>query len=81
MSSLRVLNRHGDQHVSWNAEALDRGDPEARAAVHEAERIFELERARGATALRVQPGSAAERIDALDPHAHEIVLIPPVAGG
>lgn len=81
MSTLHVLNGHGDERVSWSAQDLDRGDPEARAAVREAERIFELERRRGATAFRVAPGSVAERIETLDPHADEIVVIPPMAGG
>lgn len=81
MSSLRVLNRHGDEHVSWSADALDRGDTDARAAVREAERIFERERRRGAIAFRVSPGAMAERIDTLDPHAQEILMIPPMVGG
>jgi hypothetical protein len=81
MSSLRVLNRHGDHHVSWSPDALARGDPEAQAAVREAERIFARERRRGAVAFRVQPGGLTERIDVLDPSAEEIVMLPPMAGG
>jgi hypothetical protein len=81
MSTLHVLNWHGDEHVSWNPEALDKGDPVAVAAVREAERIFAQELKRGGVAFRVKPGATAERIDALDPRADEIVVLPPIAGG
>jgi hypothetical protein len=81
MSTLHVLNRHGDQHISWNPEALDRGDPEALAAVREAERIFTEERNRGGVAFRVVPGATPERIDALDLRANDIVVLPAIAGG
>ena len=81
MSTLHVLNRQGDEHISWNAQALEQGDPEALAAVREAERIFAQERRRGAVAFRVVPGAAAERIEALDPQAEEIIMLPPIAGG
>jgi molybdopterin converting factor small subunit len=81
MSSLRVLNSHGDHHVSWSPEALARGDPEAQAAVREAERIFARERQRGSVAFRVLPGALSEKIEVLDPSADEIVILPPMAGG
>jgi hypothetical protein len=81
VSTLRVLSVSGDERVSWDADAVHRGDPEAQAAVREAERIFAAERKRGATAFRVAPGAQPERIDALDPQADEIIVIPPMAGG
>jgi hypothetical protein len=56
-------------------------DPEAVAAVREAERIFAEQRARGATAVRVAPGKPAERIEKFDPQAEQIMMIPRVVGG
>ncbi len=81
MPTLRILNRSGDQRISWDGERLARGDPEAQAAVREAESIFARERARGAVAFRVRHGATAERLDALDPLAEDTVLIPPMVGG
>jgi hypothetical protein len=82
MATLCVLNGSGDHRISWSTADLAQGDPEAQAAVREAERIFARERARGAVAFRVGPGARAERLEALDPLADEqTVLIPPVVGG
>jgi hypothetical protein len=81
MPTLRVLSVRGDDGVSWSAEALERGDAEAEAAVREAERIFAREVGRGATAFRVRPGAPAERVEELDPRAGDVVLIPPLVGG
>ena len=81
MASLRVLNWRGDTKVSYDVERAATGDMEALAAVEEAERIFQEERARGATAFRLLPGTAAERIDAFDRTADQIVLVPRIAGG
>ena len=81
MASLRVLNWRGDTKVSYDVERATAGDPEQAAAVAEAERIFRDERSRGATAFRVLPGAAAERIDSFDRTADQIVLVPRIAGG
>jgi hypothetical protein len=81
MSVLRVLSRNGDDRYAWDRASVSVGDPEAVAAVREAERIFAEQRARGATAVRTVPGKTAERIDTFDPEAEEIVLIPRVIGG
>jgi hypothetical protein len=81
MPTLRVLDGSGDRRITWNAERLAQDDPEARAAVREAEGIFARERARGALAFRVRPGSPAERIEALDPLEEETLLLPPMVGG
>jgi hypothetical protein len=81
MASLRVLNRSGDLKISWNPADVARGDPEALAAVREAERIFAHERAQGSMAFRVRQGAPAERLTTLDPLAEETVMIPPMAGG
>lgn len=81
MGMLRVLSRSGDDQFTWNRAAVEVGDPEALAAVREAERIFEEQRARGATAVRMAPGRPAERIERFDPEAEQIVMVPRVVGG
>ncbi len=81
MPTLRVLNAGGDRQVRWDADRLMRGDPEAKAAVREAELIFQRERARGAVALRVQPGAPAERLETFDSQVEDTILVPPMAGG
>ena len=81
MAKLRILSARGDSVVVWDPKRADTGDAEAKAAVEEAERIFEEQRARGATAFRVAPDKPAERIDDFDPKANEIIMVPRVAGG
>lgn len=81
MGVLRVLSHHGDDRYEWNQPAVMVGDEEAQQAIKEAERIFAEQRARGSTAVRVTQGKPAERIDAFDPAAQEIVMIPRVVGG
>lgn len=81
MPTLRVLNAGGDRQVRWDVDQLMRGDPEAKAAVREAELIFQRERARGAVALSVQPGAPAERLEAFDAQVEDTILVPPMAGG
>lgn len=81
MGVLRVLSHHGDDRYAWDRSAVLTGDEEATAAVNEAERIFAEQRARGASAVRVQPGKPAQRIDTFDPEADQILMIPRVVGG
>jgi hypothetical protein len=81
MAVLRVLSVQGDTQIEWDRKQAETGDPEAVAALHEAERIFAEQRARGATAFRIVPERRAERLDAFDPHAEQIVVVPRVAGG
>jgi hypothetical protein len=81
MGVLRVLSHHGDEQVRWDQMAVMTGDPEAEAAVREAERVFAEQRARGGTAVRVAPDKAPERIDRFDPEAEQILMIPRVVGG
>lgn len=81
MGMLRVLSRSGDDKYSWSTAGVEVGDPEALAAVREAERIFEEQRNHGATAIRVTPDRPAERLDHFDPLAEQIVMIPRVVGG
>ena len=78
---LRVMSRRGDDRVSWDRQKALAGDPEANAAIREAERIFAQERAKGATAFRVEPGKPIQRIDTFDETAEQIVLVPRVVGG
>lgn len=79
--TLRVLSCQGDESIEWDADAAAAGDPEAKAAVAEAERIFAEVRARGGAAYRVGQRRAVKRIHAFDPAHKQIVLIPPIVGG
>lgn len=81
MAILRVLCWRGDTRVTYDVDKAATGDLEQLAAVEEAERIFRDERARGATAFRVESGEAAIRIDEFDPTADQIVMVPRIAGG
>jgi hypothetical protein len=81
MAKLRVLSSRGDTVVEWDEKKVELGDPDALAAVREAERIFDEQRARGATAFVVTPDKPAKRIDTFDPQAEQVVMVPRVAGG
>lgn len=81
MGMLRVLSRRGDDRVTWDVRLLETGDPEAAAAVREAERIFTVQRAKGATAFKVETGQAPVRIDQFDETAEQILMVPRVVGG
>jgi len=78
---LRVMSRRGDDRLTWDDQKIQAGDPEAMAAIHEAERIFAQEKARGATAFRVEGGKTVERLDKFDATAEQIVMVPRVVGG
>lgn len=82
MGRLIVLGPSGHQELEWDQEALESGDPEAKAAVQAAERLLAEAQARGGTAFRVTaPDQPAERLEAFDPTAEEIVVVPKIAGG
>lgn len=81
MAKLRVLSAKGDTSVEWDQKRALTGDPEAVAAVREAERIFEEQRQRGATAFKVEPGRPARKLERFDPEADQILVVPRVAGG
>ena len=81
MAKLRVLSSRGDTVVEWDEKKVEIGDPDALAAVREAERIFEEQRGRGATAFKVEPEKPAQRIDTFDRTAEQIIMVPRVAGG
>ena len=81
MGMLRVISKYGDDRVQWNEHDVQVGDAEAMAAIREAERIFAQQRARGATAFRVEAGKPTKRIEQFDPQAEQIILVPRVVGG
>lgn len=81
MGMLRVMSRRGDDTIRWERRQLEIGDPEAEAAVREAERIFREHTRRGAAAFLVARGQAPVRIDVFDTEAEQIVVIPRVVGG
>jgi len=78
---LRVMSRRGDDRIMWDPKRVEINDPEAVAAIKEAERIFNESRTRGATAFKVEPGKSVERIENFDPAAEQIVVVPRVVGG
>jgi hypothetical protein len=81
MGMLRIMTSFGDRVHQWDRKLVETGDPEALSAVREAERVFEEQRAKGATSFRVTPGVPAERIDRFDPESEQIVVVPRVVGG
>jgi hypothetical protein len=82
MASLSILNASGDLTIKWDERAFAAGDPEAQAAVAEAERLFAEAHAAGAEAFRVQAGSLAQRVATLEPSTDaEVVVVPRMVGG
>ena len=81
MGMLRVMSRRGDDRIAWDIQKIETNDPEAVAAVREAERIFAEERRKGATAFKIEPGKTVERIEKFDRTAEQIILVPRVVGG
>jgi hypothetical protein len=75
------MSRRGDDRITWEEQKAQAGDPEAIAAIREAERIFAQERSKGATAFRIDPGKPIQRIDQFDETAEQIVMVPRVVGG
>ena len=75
------MSRRGDERVTWDDQKASAGDLEAIAAIREAERIFSQERAKGATAFRVETGKPIQRLDHFDATAEQIVMVPRVVGG
>lgn len=74
MGLLRVLCGRGDVKVEWDTERSE--------AVHEAERIFRENAARGYAAFKVvDKVESATRIEEFDPAAREIIQIPRIVGG
>jgi len=81
MGMLRVMSKRGDDKVAWDSTKVALGDPEAMAAVREAEAIFAEQRARGATAFKVETGETPVRIEHFDQSAEQIIMVPRVVGG
>ena len=81
MGKLRILSPSGDRTVTWDLDRVETGDPEALAAVREAERIFQEQLDRGATAFRVDEGIPAKKLDRFDPEVEQTVMVPRVVGG
>jgi hypothetical protein len=81
MGMLRIMSRKGDERIVWDNNKASTNDLEALAAVREAERIFNEERARGATAFKVESGKTVERLETFDRTAEQIVMVPRVVGG
>lgn len=81
MGMLRVMSRRGDDRITWDSKKAETNDPEALAAIREAERIFNQERAKGATTFKVETGKPVERIEKFDRTAEQIVIVPRVVGG
>ena len=81
MGMLRIISKRGDDRLCWSEQDALAGDTEAMAAIREAERIFAQERAKGATAFRVEPGKPVERLEQFDVQASQIVMVPRVVGG
>ena len=81
MGMLRIISKRGDERLLWNEQDALAGDAEAMAALREVERIFARERARGATAFRVETDKPVERLGQFDPQVSQIILVPRVVGG
>ena len=81
MGMLRIMSRKGDERIVWDHNKADAHDLEAVAAIREAERIFNEERARGATAFKVESGKTVGRLETFDRTAEQIVMVPRVVGG
>ncbi|MBO0781205.1 MAG: hypothetical protein J2P37_20485 [Ktedonobacteraceae bacterium] len=81
MGMLRIMSRRGDDRIIWDNARAEANDPEALAAIKEAERIFSEERRKGSTVFKVEPGKPAQRIESFDRTAEQIVIVPRVVGG
>ena len=82
MASLSILNARGDTEVTWDERAFTAGEPEAQAAVAEAERLFAEARAAGGEAFRLRPGQLAQRISTLEPaSSQDVFVVPRMVGG
>src|SRR6266480_7774670 len=51
---LRIMSRRGDDRITWDSQKVEANDPEAMAAIEEAERIFNEELKKGGTAFKVE---------------------------
>ncbi len=81
MARIRVLDQSGDTTTEWDTKLGETTDQEALRAIREAERIFEQQRSRGATAFKMEAGKPPVKLETFDRTAEEIVMVPRLAGG
>jgi hypothetical protein len=75
MGLLRVISKRGDDRLNWNEQDAFASDAEALVAMREAECIFACERARRATAYRLEAGKPVERLEQFDTQATQIIIL------
>jgi len=61
--------------VNWTEQDVLVGDAEALVAICKAERVFERELVRGATAYRLEAGKPVERLEQFDPQPIQIIMV------
>lgn len=82
MAQLRVLGSKGHETAVWDRDKVQEGDPEAIAAVEEAESIVKEHADRGAAIFARFPGTEEHvQIGAFDPEADDIIVTLPIQGG
>lgn len=82
MNKLQILGREGHKELAWEREQVEAQDPEALAAIAEAEQILEEALARGHAVFRVDsPDEPAVRINKFDWTAPRTVIVPRLVGG
>ena len=74
MPSMSVMDSTGHSKIDW-----DPSDPES---VSDAEQMFDDLTEKGYAAFRIKyEASQGEQIKDFDPDAHELIMVPPLAGG
>ena len=82
MNKLQILGREWHKELVWAPEQVAMQDPEALAAIAEAEQILDDALARGHAAFRVDsPDEPATRITRFDWTAPRTVIVPRLVGG
>ena len=80
VGALKVMSASGHRTVTWKNRKAEAGDPEAQAAVSEAERIFDEQKKRGATAFDTTTRESRV-LDRFDPQVERITVVPRLTGG
>ena len=82
MAQLKVLGGKGHTTTTWDPAKVETGNPEALAAVREAEKIVHEAQARGAALFEINPQTKkGAKVDKFDPQAEETLVVLPIAGG
>lgn len=81
MDMRRRVARQGAARAPGDLPTAAGGDPEAVAAVREAQRLVAAARAWGAAASRSEADRSSERLERFDQAAAPIVVLPRVVGG